>query len=1025
MSEVREKAAAPKAPAASAPVPVDLGVLAALLASFAAGAAALLQSAAARAALDQLGKSGATLAAIGGAFPAGLAAGLLLLGSRADRAARPLKAFALAVGVASGGGFAALLLPGIVGVAVALVPAAALGAALPLLARARASGRGRGAAVGGLLGAAALGAAGGAFAGPALLLGSLGTRGTWALAAAVSGLVAAAAWLLSRGESGDAEESERGEAMPATTPTAALVLASLLSGAAFVALSMLLERGLAPIARPSRDSLGTMLAAFLAASALGAGIGAVLAKGRERARGGFALAQALAVVAPLLAIVLLRAAERAPDASFLRLGESATSWSGRLLREFLGALVIAGPAAAALALGFPCSCELARGARLGGVVARLAGAAALGGALAGVATPTLLVPRVGLRLSLLLVAALPLVAWAIVAVADRALLAPRRLAWIVGGLALAAALLLIPIGGATIADPLLFLHRVAGGERLRVLGVREDALATVAAIERESGGRILAVDDQIAAGSVGAPRVATMEGVLPALLHPKPRKALLLGVGTGATVPALLEMGCDAIDAVAPHESLPSLLPAFAAENRAAVLDPRVRLVVADPRAFVRSAAEASYDLVIADLVAPWDAEAGLSLSRDHFERAKRLLAPDGLFCQWLPGHRLRWEELGLVGRTFADVFEGATVWLARPDDPFPVLGLVAGAERLELDVSKLAARLEKHPAKARLESLGVADAKEFLALYVADEWFFRDKFDDDSIDTSDRARVEFLAARRVESDAVVALHNRRRLFEQHEDVVYRMTQGATDRKELPALKRELSAAARAMWQLYDAKTDLLLAQANRELPPEARLNAPEELEAKAFQAVGALMRDRPGDAAARETMRTLLGELVRRRDYAPVIDGVAALEKESAIGVDATLRYLRGLAFLRAVCDPDPAKAAAITKPLDFAVKDFRKAVDLDPGMVEAKLHLATALFLSGTKESWAEAKDLLETTRAKISAPDRPGGHGLPAPQEAILSFLQERKDEAQQWLSRPESRWAAARLAERMQKGATAER
>src|SRR5262249_44091793 len=154
---------------------------------------------------------------------------------------------------------------------------------------------------------------------------------------------------------------------------------------------------------------------------------------------------------------------------------------------------------------------------------------------------------------------------------------------------------------------------------------------------------------------------------------------------------------------------------------------------------------------------------------------------------------------------------------------------------------------------------LGFAQAKDFLALYLADEWFFGEKFEEKGINTADRALVEFSAARRVESDNVVALINRRRLFETHEDVVYRMTQPPIDKRQLIELKRDLSGAAQAMWQLFDAQTTLLLAAANRELPEATRKNDPSELEAHAFQTVGSVMRDRPDHAAAAEVMVSLL----------------------------------------------------------------------------------------------------------------------------------------------------------------------
>src|SRR5262249_28788487 len=158
--------------------------------------------------------------------------------------------------------------------------------------------------------------------------------------------------------------------------------------------------------------------------------------------------------------------------------------------------------------------------------------------------------------------------------------------------------------------------------------------------------------------------------------------------------------------------------------------------------------------------------------------------------------------------------------WLARPDFAYPVLALVASSDRLEIDVPKLTQRLADPRRKPMLEKLGVADPMSFLSLYVGDEWFFPGKFSGKDLKTADRALVQVPAARRFVSDAVIALSNRKLLFEKHEDVVGRMTRNTLEAKERAHLQLELDRAAKRAWLLFDARTHLLYAQANRQLPP-------------------------------------------------------------------------------------------------------------------------------------------------------------------------------------------------------------
>ncbi len=1056
-----------RAPAAVEAAPLlDTSALVALLFFLSGGTSLLLETAAVRAFLELFGSTAASLGAVGGAFLVCLALGAWLVGTKADRVERPLLWYAALEAIACVGSFVALWAMGgldwladslarsevagdgrlwtrlLAAVLVLLLPGGALGATLPFLSRLRAATRTRGIAAGGLQAASAIGAAAGALVASTVLLAAVGTRGTWMIGAGINGLVAVAAFVLARldprGSTAGVQPSETHERAPesaaslsdASVPLAPLTIASALTGFAVLAFEVLLFRALGQVARGSQDTLGVLLAVFLGSGAIGTAIGVALSK--RRAASGFVVGQLLSAVVPLVTLLLLRFMANAADLSWWRAGANAFTWVGRLAGELLGALAIAGPVALATAIAFPCACELLPRDRagFGRQVAWLSGGWTLGAAAAGVLVPGFVLPRLGLRSSLIATALLPLVAlavaWVGVVAARRrvgaARFSSRLAAWCGGALAAMAALLFVPIGGqSSWHDPLLFVRRVAGPEGGYVVHYVEDSAANVAVIVHSDGQKVLAVNDQLALGGSGDSRVEAMQGILPAILHPAPKRVLALGVGAGLTVAALRDIGCEQIDAVELLPSVLSALPYFGTENGGIVHDPRVHWIANDARSFVRAAAPESYDLIVGDLFFPWETEAGLLFTRDHFERVKRLLKPDGLFCQWLPCHQLRWEEIGLIGRTFCDVFEGATLWLARPEFPFPILGLIATKERFEIDVQKLGSRLENHPARDLLERLGVADVRDLLSLYVADEWFFREKFDEVGINVADRPRVEFLAARRVESDDVVALRNRLSLFELKEDVVTRMSQSAIEKKKLVEVRRDLAQASRTMWQLYEGQTAALTANANRQLPPEQQKNDPEQLDLQAFQIIGGVLRDRPDHAPAMESMVRWLLQQLRLRHYSVVNEAVQTLEKEPAIGPRARLANLRGIAFLLGICDPDAVKPDQEEKAIAYAVTDLRRAVELDAKLVEAQVNLGIALFLQGTQAAWDEARARLGEARDRIAAPGRAERHGLPASAEAIFSFLTGKPDEARSWLERAAGQPWVVKIAERMEAGA----
>ena len=144
-------------------------------------------------------------------------------------------------------------------------------------------------------------------------------------------------------------------------------------------------------------------------------------------------------------------------------------------------------------------------------------------------------------------------------------------------------------------------------------------------------------------------------GHLPLLFAPDARRALFLGIGTGATLSAVRHGQLEQVDAV---ELVPQVLESmafFEHVNEGVAHDPRVQFHAADARRFTAASRE-TYDLVVADLFHPARDGAGSLYSREHFRIVADRLSADGWFCQWLPLHQLDEENLRTVVRTFLDV---------------------------------------------------------------------------------------------------------------------------------------------------------------------------------------------------------------------------------------------------------------------------------------------------------------------------------------------------------------------------------
>ncbi|MBI1851355.1 MAG: fused MFS/spermidine synthase [Planctomycetes bacterium] len=655
------------------------------------------------------------VAAVVAAFFAGMGIGALAAGRIAARSRRPLRLYAwmeigaaatalaapLALGwieAAVGGassdgvrfGFAFLLL---------VVPAALLGGTLP--AAAAAAREERLAKSAGSLYAwnTAGGALGAALAG-FLLMPALGTRLTLGVGAAASVMAGVAALALDRRASA-APTSSVGYS--AAKPAKLALLAYGLGGMVALADEVLWSRAFAQFFQNSVYSFAIVLALFLLGIALGSAVVSAIERRMKRPATWGALVQSTIAAWTIFTIYLFRRHLEMPRAD-------ATSFGATVAYEAtFAAAVIALPT---LLFGafFPIALRLAgeRGAPARPIGALL-GVNTLAGVVGALGAGFVLLPALGLRNALVATGGASLAISAILAWRTQASI-PARLvlfavpATLVGILATSAPTDL----RVWLADP---------GETL--VDYREGPDANVAVVRSVDGSMRLRTNFTFSQGGGEGLLIERRQALLPVLLHPSAKRALVLGLGTGNTAGALSRFPDLQVDVVEILPSVVELSRRFAATNFRVHDDPRVRIRVDDAVSFVRFTKE-RYDLVIGDLFHPGERGAGALFTLEHFQEVRRALAPGGLFCQWLPLHQLSPEEVAVIEHTFLEAFPLASLWIAYPHALSPIAALVGSESALSVDVAALAARTKSGDA-ALLHECGLDLPEELLALHVAD----------------------------------------------------------------------------------------------------------------------------------------------------------------------------------------------------------------------------------------------------------------------------------------------------------------
>jgi spermidine synthase len=276
----------------------------------------------------------------------------------------------------------------------------------------------------------------------------------------------------------------------------------------------------------------------------------------------------------------------------------------------------------------------------------------------------------------------------------------------------------------------------------RVVRTIEGPLATVSIVADADEVATLHIDNKQQEGSSATVFADGRQGVLPLLLHPDPRRALFLGLGTGVTSRAAsAEVRVDAV------ELLPQVIDAASYFEPSLPAARPPRLIAADARRYVRDAHE-RYDVIVADNFHPARSGSGTLYTLEHFRAVRDRLADDGVFCQWLPLHQLDLATLRSIVRSYLAVYPHAGALLATNSLETPTLGLVSRRDGARFDVRGLRAHLAR-PASARLAArFGFPDELAVLGSFIADAESLGRFAGTAPLNTDDRPVVAYSAPR-------------------------------------------------------------------------------------------------------------------------------------------------------------------------------------------------------------------------------------------------------------------------------------
>jgi spermidine synthase len=642
-------------------------------------------------------------------FFGGLALGSRWAGKRSRTVARPVRAYALlelltgVVGVALyplmvhlgrliavvdlGSTSGALAVRVAVAVALLLPPTFLLGATLPFVSVAvvrddRATGSGTAF----IYGLNTLGACLGAWAVSFVLLPTLGVLATVLVVAGLNALAGGAAWWLSSRPGGDGRVADEGGAeAPAASPLSkegrVILLAAFVGGLFATGSQVVWGRTFAIVLRGTTYALGSVLVSVLVGIALGSLLAGALST-RVRSLAAAALgAQALQLVGgaafvatlPLAAYALNTLSQAGWSATALHHADIVVVWLSLLIPT------VASGAALPLLVGV----MERKASNLGDTLSRLYAANTAGCIVGSVAVGFWGLPAIGsggslYGLAFLMAAAVSI--FAVVVVSDRRLVAG---AGVVVALGVVAA---FPDFDASVvssrnlgASPDFFTLRrqqlqAQSAQKWRKEG--DSATATVRGTEGSSG---LTLNGLGQGGRNAEPPHIVFESLLvaafPWVHAPGHERGLVIGLGAGGTVSALVQLGVTSLEVVELEDAVREAVELIW-QDQNPLLRPGVKLVRDDARHHLLLASHrqpGSYDFITSMPAHPWVAPA--LFTREFFAIARENLSERGVFSTWFGTGGLSPDAIDALFGAFASEFPHVLVYDVPQTGAYYVLG--------------------------------------------------------------------------------------------------------------------------------------------------------------------------------------------------------------------------------------------------------------------------------------------------------------------------------------------------------------
>ena len=368
----------------------------------------------------------------------------------------------------------------------------------------------------------------------------------------------------------------------------------------------------------------------------------------------------------------------------------------------------------------------------------------IGALLGSLCTGFILIPLIGIHLSLLLIVGLHTVGGCVFILRNAAK------SQIFSGTAIGGVILTGGVGlmGLLWGDSPPFLKNGTFWTQRAsdtLVGHIETVDANIAVFMDDQGIHRLYVDnDQVVDASRWGAVSHRIVAHLPLLLHPNPERGLVLGFGMGVTSHTVTQHDVR-VDAIENPKGLVKAAQKYFTDVNHNVLNSSLfNHAFNDERNYLLMTPN-WYDVISIGTFHPLATSRGSNLyTTDFYRWCKRILTEDGIICQRIPLKRLPETHLKMILRTFIEVFPDTTIWYKYTPD-FAIL--IGTPERLKINYQRFMERAQR----PRVHEALVADALDGMSLldsFMMGEKAVRAYAGTGPIHTDNHPRLEFFHPR-------------------------------------------------------------------------------------------------------------------------------------------------------------------------------------------------------------------------------------------------------------------------------------